>query len=486
MTACLINLILVGAGLASSALGSQRSLTDSSVGWPTWSEFVNVLALRDHNTRVVMLGVGSLGLASGIIGSFMLLRKRALLADALSHATLPGIGTAFIVMAMLGGEGKWLPGLLAGATLSGILGVAVVLAIVHLTRIKEDAALGIVLSVFFGLGVSVMGVVQSMGTGSAAGLESFIYGKTASMLSADAKLIVVVALITAGICALLMKEFSLLCFDHPFSASLGRSVLLLDVVMMALVVTVTVIGLQAVGLILMVALLIIPPAAARFWTDHLPSMVLVSAVIGALSGLLGAGLSALVARLPAGAVIVLVAGAFFGFSMVFGTARGVLFRWLLQYRLKDRVARQHLLRALYEGTEPGFEHPLDRSIDMGISEAVLLKQRTWGVVALRRAIRSARREGLVLSTAEHGFALTAAGWEAARRVVRNHRLWELFLITHADIAPSHVDRDADEVEHVLEPSMIQELETLLAGHYPDLATPASPHGPAPRDSRRVR
>jgi manganese/zinc/iron transport system permease protein len=378
-------------------------------------------------------------------------------------------------MTVLGGSGKALPGLLLGATLTGILGVAWILAIVHGTRIKEDAAMGIVLSVFFGMGISVLGVIQNMGTGSAAGLESFISGKAASMIAADAWLVGGIAAAITLACLLLFKEFSLLCFDPSYAGTLGRPVVLLDGVLMALVVAATVIGLQAVGLILMVALLIIPPVAARFWTDHLPTMFVVSACLGALSGLLGAAASALVPRLPAGAVIVVIAGGFFILSLIFGSARGLLFRAFRQHTLKRRIERQHLLRAMYELSETEGEVGMAvPRIPVGFDQ--LLQQRSWSPVRLRSAIRSAERAGLMISAdGRRSFVLTPEGVSAAGRAARNHRLWELFLIAHADIAPSHVDRDADEVEHVLRPEMIETLETLLAKEHPDLSTPPSPH-----------
>ena len=458
----------------------RRSIAPISLDLPSWGDVVELITLSQYNTRVVVLGTMLLGLAAGMIGSFMLLRKRALLADALSHATLPGIGIAFIVMVAWGGTGKWLPGLLLGALLSGVLGVAAILAIVHLTRIKEDVALGTVLSVFFGLGVAALGIIQNMQAGNQAGLESFIYGKTASMLASDATLIAIVAAVVTALCVLLFKEFSLLCFDAEYSRAQGWPVLRLDVIMMGMVVAVTVIGLQAVGLILVIALLVIPPAAARFWTDHLPTMVVTSAVFGALSGLFGSGASALVPKLPAGAVIVIVAGVFFGFSMMFGRARGVLPRYWQQRQLTTKIALQNVLRALFEFRE--VSGVADESTG-GVALEQLLQQRTWSRRQLRAALSGAKNRGFV-QAADGGslFELTARGLDEARRFVRNHRLWELFLLTHADTAPGLVDRDADEVEHVLEPEMIAELEALLTAEHPHLAMPASPHQLQPTPS----
>lgn len=429
---------------------------------PAW---LRILLLRDYNTRVVMLGTLFLGFAAGLIGTFMLLRGRALLSDAVSHSALPGIAVAFMIMVRMGGDGKFTPGLLAGAVTSGLIGTLFVLLIRKTTHIKEDAALGITLSVFFGLGIALLGVIQKMDHGNAAGLESFIYGKTASMLAADAWLIGGAALVIAVTCLLLFKEFTVLCFDPSFAESQGWPVTMLDLVLMVLVIAVTVIGLQAVGLILIIALLVIPSAAARFWTERLRLMMVIAPIIGGLSAFLGAGLSALLPRVPAGAVIVLVGTAAFGVSMLFGTARGVLVRLNRHLALTRRIGRQHLLRAVYEMVEEG------EAAGAPVRRDALLARRSWSVGELARLIRGARRNRELAVTGET-VALTEAGADEAARLVRNHRLWELYLITHADIATSHVDRDADQIEHVLGADLVRQLEELLERR-PGM--PACPH-----------
>lgn len=299
-----------------------------------------VVTLQDYNTRVVLLGTLMLGMAGGLVGSFMVLRKKALLADAVSHATLPGLALAFIIMAALGGTGKHLGGLLLGATLTGLLGMGAVQLIRATTRLKEDAALGIVLSVFFGLGVALLGLVQKMETGSAAGLESFIYGKTASMLASDGWRIAAAAGSITALCGALFKVLAVLCFDPEYARAQGWPVAWLDGLLMGMVVAVTVVGLQAVGLILVVALLVIPAAAARFWSDDLRYMVALSTALGGASCLVGALWSALVPNLPAGAMMVLVAAAFFLFSLLAGRSRGVVARAVAYHRMVRHLKNQ--------------------------------------------------------------------------------------------------------------------------------------------------
>lgn len=454
---------------------TDRSLAGRSLAWPSAAQWRRVLLLEDYNTRVVLLGTMLLGCASGMVGSFMLLRKRALMGDALSHATLPGICLAFLVATRWGGDGKSLPLLLLGATVTGLLGVAAILLIRNLTRLKEDTALGAVLSVFFGAGAALLGLIQQMEKGHAAGLESFVYGKTASMGTGDTTIIAVSAFVCVVACVLLFKELKLLCFDEGFAGSAGLPVLFLDLTLMSLVVVVTIVGLQAVGLILMVAMLVIPAAAARFWTEKLSRMFLISGGLGAFSGLAGAGMSALFSKVPSGAMIVLVSTALFGVSLVFGTARGVLHRVRRRWDLARSIDRQHLLRAIHELQEAstGAGAGVGPISSADVTLAALLGKRSWSPARLRGAIQRARQDELIEWGTEP-IRLTRRGAIEGIRLTRQHRLWELYLIAHADIAPSRVDRDADAIEHVLEPEVIAELEELLEQGTP--GAPASPHG----------
>ena len=416
------------AGLSAAILLAQsRSITDRNISWPTWDQWQRVFLLQDYNTRIVVFGVAVLGGAAGIVGCFTLLRKRALMGDAISHATLPGLALAFMIAVAVGWNERSLPLLWCGATLTGLMGVGVILALRNLTPLKEDTALGVVLSVFFGGGMALMSVIQQMPGGHAAGLESFILGKTASMGINDARLISAAAMACILVCGLLYKEFKLLCFDESFAGSRGFPVIVLDMALMSTVVVISIVGLQAVGLILVVALLIIPAAAARFWTEKLWQMMLIAAVLGTLGGMVGAAASALFPKLPSGAMIVLVCAGFFVISMVFGGSRGVLVRSLRRIRVNRSIARQHLLRAIFELREGA---AAESSRTVSLSE--LLPKRSWSRSQLRRAIALAAQRELVTCLGDK-VRLTKKGRVEAERLTREHRLWELYLITEADI-----------------------------------------------------
>ena len=455
-----------------------KSITDTGIEWPSREKVWRTFTLQDYNTRIVFSGVTALGAAGGLVGTFLLLRKRSLLSDTVSHCTLPGIAIAFLVAEAFGNSGRSLPLLLGGAAVSGVLGMIAVAAIRANTRVKDDAALAIVLSVFFGLGIALLVVIQQLPTGNAAGLSHYIYGKAAAMTAGDARLILYSSLGLLLICAALFKEFKLLCFDSDFARTQGWPTFALDLTLMALVVAVTVIGLQAVGLLLVVAMLIIPAAAARFWSHQLGVTLVVATGVGALSGLGGVVASALFPKLPAGAVIVLAAVICFAVSFVFGTQRGLLVRWLEQRHVAAQVARQHLLRAVYEWSEHR-GRSLDRDptllLDGSVQIAELCALNDWSSKRVARLLKLGVAEGLISwDRLNARCQLSAHGKLEARRVTRNHRLWETYLLHYADVAPQHIHHNADQIEHVIEPNVVNELEELLAGREGAALVPADP------------
>ncbi|MEX2218106.1 MAG: iron chelate uptake ABC transporter family permease subunit [Phycisphaerales bacterium] len=454
-----------------------QSITDVSIEWPSLGEIARALTFRaGHNTTVVIFSALLLGVASGMIGSFALLRKRAMMSDALAHCTLPGIALAFLAFTWLGREGRSLPVLLGGAAITGILGVLAVQAIIRHSRLREDAAIGAVLSVFFGAGVVLLSYIQGLSVGNQGGLQHFILGQTAAMQTHDAQLIGACAVGVLVILLLLFKEFRVVCFDDRFARVAGVPVGLMDLAMMALVVVVTVIGLQAVGLVLIVALLIIPAAAARFWTERLTVMVWLAGVLGGLAGYLGAAASSLLPRLPAGAVIVLTAGAIFLFSLLFAPRRGVLAAGARLARLRLHVATDHLLRTMYEEAERAGADPTAARIP----GRALARAHGWSPLAAGALTRLLHLRGLVRA-ASGAVSLTPRGLREAARLTRNHRLWEEYLVTHAEFAASHVDHTADLVEHILAGDLVQRLEAALRarGQLPPAAPPPSIHPIAP-------
>lgn len=382
-----------------------------------------------YNASLVAIGAALLGAAAGMTGTFPFLRKRALVSDAVSHATLPGLALAFIVMASFGGDGRGFLGLLAGSALSAALGLLVVHWLTTRTRLTEDAAIGAVLSVFFGFGIVLLTVIQTMSTGRQAGLDSLLLGSTAGMLFQDAALIALAGLATLIAVLVMRRPMIMTAFDPDFAATAGVNTARTDLLTMGLVLAVTVIGLKIVGLILVVALLIIPPVAARFWTDRTDHLAAIAALIGGVSGYVGSVISATAPALPTGPIIVLVAFALFVLSFFFAPARGLAAGALRQMVFRKRVHRRQGLLALAQG-QPIFE-------------------------ALTRRILV--REGYMRSD---GVA-TEAGRARAARALRDEKRWEVVRASEA-LAGEAAQYDAlTEIQEVLTPDQLAEVDRAI-------------------------
>lgn len=291
--------------------------------------------LLDPNVQWILLGCMLLGLGSGVIGSFAYLRKQSLMGDALSHAALPGVCIAF----MLSGS-KSIFLFLIGAAAAGLAATFGIGFITRHTRLKQDAALAIVLSLFFGIGIVLLTQIQHSGNGNQSGLDKFLFGQAATMVRADVIAMAVISIVLAGLCALLFKEFKLLSFDPGFARGIGYPIAFLEQLLMFLIVIAVVVGVQAVGVVLMAALLITPAVSARYWTDKLGFMVALSGAFGAFSGLVGTFVSASGNNLPTGPLTVLAATAVFVLSLVAAPRRGLVSRWLVRVAARNRVNRE--------------------------------------------------------------------------------------------------------------------------------------------------
>ncbi|GIW11723.1 MAG: zinc ABC transporter permease [Dehalococcoidia bacterium] len=282
-----------------------------------------LLALAsDYTVRTVVLGSAVLGVVSGVLGCFAVLRRQGLLGDALAHAALPGICLAFLLT-----DTKTTPVLLLGAGVSAWLGALLLLEISRQTRLGEDAALAIVLAVFFGVGLVLLTVINRHRAGNQAGLDRYLFGQAATLVAEQVVVMGVLALVALLATALLAKELKLLCFDPDFAASLGFGTRPLSAALTTLLVVAIIIGLQTVGVVLMAAMVVGPAAAARQWTDRLSVMIGLAALFGALAGVGGALLSLSGPRIPTGPVIVLVLTGIVLVSLFVAPARGLVPTW---------------------------------------------------------------------------------------------------------------------------------------------------------------
>lgn len=290
---------------------------------------------QDYTFLVVALGSAVLGLLSGVLGTLAVLNKQALIGDGISHSALPGLVLAFMII----GVKQTLP-MMLGALLSGMLSVGMVTLVVRFTKIKFDAALALMLSVFFGLGLVLKTLLQKQPNARQAGIDSYLYGQASALLRGDVLIMAIASLLSLLLVILLWKQIKVTMFDKEFAQSIGIPVHIINVLLTALIALAIIIGIQSVGVVLMSAMLIAPAVAARQWTSRLWLMMTLSAVFGILAGVAGTVLSSLYEGMPTGASIVLLISVIAIASLLFAPGRGIINR---------SIQRANARRAIREG-----------------------------------------------------------------------------------------------------------------------------------------
>ena len=399
-----------------------------------------------YTLRTVALGGAILGVVSGVLGCFAVLRRQSLMGDALSHAALPGVGIAFLV------AGRELSALLIGAGIASWIGVQFIQGLLNTTRIKQDTAMGITLAAWFAAGIVVLSYIQAIPTASQAGLKTFIFGQAAAMVESDVRLISAVAVFSLVVLLAMWKEFKLIVFDVEFAGANGFRVGLINGVLSTLIVVAIVLGLQLAGVILMVGMLIAPGIAARQWTHKLDQMVILSAVFGAFAGGTGAIISAIEADIPTGPMIIVVAFTIVAVSILFAPGRGLVWTLAGQRSDRRRFASQRALRDLYRYamSHGGASHPVPAAFIIGIGDSMV-----------QRGLQVLEQSGFIRQEGS-SFVLTESGAHAGARDVHNQQLWDVYRIYSDELSLPLVREDRQAaIEDILPDTAVARLEQKL-------------------------
>lgn len=301
----------------------------------------------NHTFRMVFFGTTIIGVVAGALGSFAYLRKQSLISDVISHAALPGTLMAFLVsVAIFGADGRNMLGLIVGAVVTGTIAVQAANHITRVSRIRIDTAMAVVLAIFFGIGMLLLRIIANGVFPGKGGIQDYLFGNASVITYADLVTSLVVGALALGLMLVFWKEFSLRTFDPDHSTMLGFSARLVDALMFTTIVIATVIGVKAVGLVLMVAFVVTPPAAARQWTRTLPAMVALSAVIGGVGSGTGAYLSIALGDVPTGPLIVVTLFLIFSVSVLFAPGRSITARLLGRSRARREFRREALAAAV--------------------------------------------------------------------------------------------------------------------------------------------
>jgi manganese/zinc/iron transport system permease protein len=409
-------------------------------------DFVYFFTFQDPSIAFVVIGIILLGVGSAYVGTYSFLDKKALLGDAISHAVLPGICLGF----MLAGEKNPLF-IVSGAFISGALATFLSSWLNKNTRLSEDAIIASILSIFFGFGIVLLTIIQKSGNPEMAGLNQFIFGNAIAIQESDLYIYGGLAVFIILCLTIFQKEFSLLVFNPDYGRAIGFPMGMIRLTFNVLMILSVVIGIQAIGVVLMAALLITPGAAARFWTDRLGVLVILAGVFSAISGVFGTYISFVIPQMPTGPWVVVFLSILALISFLFAPKKGVLSRYISRRIYLKKTHRDHLLKLLYKGIEankPGL--PIEE-----IYEAFPFQKKQS-----RQSIKNLSKDNFITQN-QIFIELSTSGKSEAKRIVRLHRLWELYLNEYMNIAPDHVHDTAEKLEHILTPEMEELLESRL-------------------------
>lgn len=408
-----------------------------------------VYFFEDAVAQKVILGVAVIGFIAGVIGVFSFLRKKTLVADAISHAVLPGVCVGFI---FAGTKDPLV--LMLAAVIVGWLSVWMIDTIVRTTKLTEDSAIAIVSIFFFAIGSVLLSYISKSQNAEQTGLKNFLFGNAATMTELDVNVFVVVGLVLLAIVILFFKQFKLLCFDEAFSKVIGIPVKSIEFLLSTLTVLTVAIGIQAVGVVLMSALLIAPAAAARYWTNKLYLMVVLSGMFGMFSGVFGVFISTLKDGMPTGPWIVTVLFFFTISTLLFAPKKGWFSIRKLNQMNKYKILEENTLKVLYQYLEVGKKQ---------VNSMALLEKRPVDTTELEKVLARLSKKGFIVHH-KNGFELTQIGESESMRIVRLHRLWELYLTKRMKFKDDHIHGSAETIEHLITPEI--EVELLKELGYP--------------------
>lgn len=407
------------------------------------------LSFSEPNIRYVTFGSILLCGSAAVVGSFIFLKKKALVGDAVAHSVLPGVCLGFL---LAGNKNPVL--LISGAFITGWLSLVIIDYISARSKIKEDTAIGLILSVFFGIGILLLTYIQHTGNASQSGLDHFLFGKAAAMVSSDVNIFSGIAFMLIIAVALFFKEFTLISFDSDFARTIGFPVKRLELVLTTLTVLAIVAGIQAIGVVLMAAILITPAAAARFWTNNLKKMVFLAAGFGGFSGLVGAFISYAAPAMPTGPWIVMVISFVALFSFFFAPQKGIVMKVISRKKMESRMRDENILKLLFQLGQKDGNYYQQRSVEE------ILAKRPFKPKQLITGLERLRSQGF-LENGDGRWKFTQAGQKKGARMVKLHRLWEVYLTRYLRIASDHVHEDAETIEHIITPDLEAKLEKLL-------------------------
>lgn len=409
-----------------------------------WNDFIYFFSFTNANINNVLLGTILLGFTCGIVGVLVVLNKKALIVDAISHSILPGICIGFILSGV-----KSPAYLILGGITAGAISVFLVDWITSFSRIKKDASIAIVLSFMFSIGVILLSVIQESGNSNQSGLSDFLFGKAATIVQDDLYVFGFLSLLVITVIPIFYQHFKIALFDPNFAHTIGLKNKHIQILISALIIISTAIGIQTVGIVLISALIITPASSAFFWTNNFTKSILISGLFAVISSVAGVFISYLSPLMPTGPWIIVVLSAIAIFSSLF-SKKGIVTKRIKGIKNRKKMISDNVLKYMYR---------------IGEDDNTATKGRSFNEIKNFRFIeRKELTEGLSILTdkkwvinAGDLWMLSEQGVKEAKRIIRIHRLWELYMQQFMQIKSDHVHESAETIEHIITPELEKEL-----------------------------
>lgn len=405
-----------------------------------------------------LLASSMVGIMCGLIGCFIVLRNMSLIGDAIAHAILPGVVIAFVLV------GYSTIGFFIGSTIAGLFTAVAITWIQHNVKTKNDAAIGIIFTAMFSLGVIGISAVSS-GQGVHLDLKDFLFGTVLGISNEDIVLTAIVMVYVIVSILIFYRYLFITTFQPTIAATMGISVKMIHYFLMLLLSFAVVSSLRTVGVILVVAMLITPAATALLISDKLKNVLIISAFIGFISAILGLIAAILLETTPGPAMCVMATIIYF-LTVIFAPKKGLLAKSIRQNQQKEKVEQEDIIKQTFKEKD-------------GIASVARLTERlSLSKSRIKKHFQTLASEGMV-SLQNGSISLTAKGIQKGNELVRAHRLWESYLVDKAGMDEKEIHEDAERFEHMLTSEVLDELDMKLG--YPT----TDPHGsPIPNLPKR--
>lgn len=408
-------------------------------------DWLRFFLFEEHNTRMVALGCVVIGANAGVAGTFTFLRKNALVGDLIAHSLLPGVAIAFLL-----NQNKDTGLLLLGAIIAGMIALLKLEWLAEKTRLKRDTLMAVILSIFLAFGLMLFTVIQQSEAGNQSGLDRFLFGKAASMSIRDVRIFSVLATVNLCLVVLFLNPLRMLAFNADYGRSLGMPVSFYRNLLSGITVVSIAAGIQAVGVVLMSALFIIPAIAGRFFTNRLEWLLVFAGLAGAISGLSGAWVSYINGAMPTGPWIVISLAVITFGAVLFAPRFGIMSIYRQKQQMRHKVNRENVLKILHESQSPFTSGEI--SFYAGISGN-----------HLKQILKKLKRSGLVNENAGK-FWLSTTGEQEAKRITKMHCLWEIYLSKRLNLSLELAHDGAEAMEHLLSEDIEQKLMREVEGN----------------------